>query len=235
MGVPTDPYYGGGGGGGGGGTPLPSTNAPKASAIFRNQNMIAENWNVLENMIEKIIEICMGGQLYNGLKKALNGKKLTIQFTSGSGSSFGFDGSTSGITLSTQMESNHLFHEMWHAYQAYQETAETYKNSLLNLEIEAHYAQYLYLKSLPEFANSKWEAGYQRVERLIAVKNIDRFFGNEEKVYDDSESFLDIYLQYSVGKIFKEEEAYKNCSFDESRFGFSNFKNLTQIIKDCLK
>ena len=41
--------------------------APKAQAIFRNSNMTEQNWNVIENMLEKIVESCMGQNLYNGL------------------------------------------------------------------------------------------------------------------------------------------------------------------------
>ena len=49
------------------------------------------------------------------------------------------------------MESNHLMHEMFHAFQAYQETTNTYVNAQMNLEIETHYAQYLYVRKLPEY------------------------------------------------------------------------------------
>lgn len=58
-------------GGTGGGSSVPSL-APKAQAIFRNSNMIDANWRVLENMIEKIIENCMGRNLYNGLLEKMN-------------------------------------------------------------------------------------------------------------------------------------------------------------------
>lgn len=49
------------------------------------------------------------------------------------------------------------FHEMMHAYRAYQETTASYKESTLNGEIEAWYAQYLYTSNLPEYKDSKWE------------------------------------------------------------------------------
>ena len=46
-----------------------SSVAPMAQSIFRNSNMIDENWKVIERMIEKITATCMGQNLYNGLKQ----------------------------------------------------------------------------------------------------------------------------------------------------------------------
>ena len=62
------------------------------------------------------------------------------------------------------MESNLLFHEMWHAYQAYQETPSSYVNSLLNLDIEAHYAQYIYIYS--RCLNIVKVSGKRDIERI---------------------------------------------------------------------
>jgi hypothetical protein len=84
-------------------------------------------------------------------------KPLTIQFSNGTDGLFSGNGTTAGITLGHQMESNQLFHEMMHAYRAYQETPSSYKGSDLNGEIEAWYAQYLYTSRLPEYPGSKWE------------------------------------------------------------------------------
>lgn len=134
-GFPSDiPVEGDGGSGGGGnsGSSSPGGDnndntsdsgvAPKAQAIFRNSNMTEQNWNVIENMLEKIIENCMGQNLYNGLVEKLNGSTLSIQFVNTDYSSFHFVNGTSGIKLSSQnVESNHLIHEMFHAFQAYRE------------------------------------------------------------------------------------------------------------------
>lgn len=38
--------------------------------------MTEANWKVIERMLDKIMEDCMGQALYNGLKSALNGKLL---------------------------------------------------------------------------------------------------------------------------------------------------------------
>ena len=130
---------------------------PRAKAIFRNSNMTEENWIIIENMLDKIVEDCMGEALYNELANLLNGKTLSIQFGASTTGSFGYQGESTGICLGRQMESNQLFHEMMHAYRAYQETLSSYNDSMLNGEIEAWYAQYLYTSRLPEYPGSKWE------------------------------------------------------------------------------
>lgn len=218
-------------GGTGGGSAVPSL-APKAQAIFRNSNMIDANWKVLENMLEKIIKDCMGQNLYNGLKQKLNGNTLTIQFQNDKGSSFNYQ--TGAIKLSSiNMESNHLFHEMFHAYQAYQETMETYKNSRLNLEIEAHYAQYLYLKKLPEYPGSKWHGAYVVDDRHKSISELEWYINSKGELYDYSTTeILDAHIE-DVVEYFHETTDYKGFKFDESQKGLSIFENLNVLTKGC--
>jgi hypothetical protein len=112
--------YTGGGGGGDTSSDAATPTTSKAKKIFRNSNMTEANWEKLEEMIEKIMEHCLGEALYNHIVYSLNGQTVTIQFNDAAQGS-GFNTSTGGISLSDNMESNHLFHEMWHLYQAYQE------------------------------------------------------------------------------------------------------------------
>lgn len=51
---------GGDGNIGGGGSTSGSNVAPKAKAIFRNSNMTSSTWGVVEDLLDKIIEDCMG-------------------------------------------------------------------------------------------------------------------------------------------------------------------------------
>jgi hypothetical protein len=117
--------------GSGGGSATPASVAPNATKIFRNSNMSLENWKAIERMLKKIMDDCLGLGLYNGLDAALGNNTLTIQFGDANGFSFG-DG-TAGITLDMSFESNRLFHEMWHVYQAYQETSPTFEQAKSNL------------------------------------------------------------------------------------------------------
>lgn len=206
--------------------------APMAQSIFRNSDMTADNWKVIERMIEKIIKDCMGQNLYNGLIEKLDGKTLTIQFVEGSGSSFNF--TTGDIKISIErMESNHLFHEMFHAFQAYQETQESYKNSRLNLEIEAHYAQYLYLKKLPEYLGSKWHVAYVIDDRHKSISELEWYINFKGELYDYSTTeILDAHIE-DVVEYFYETTDYKGFNFDESQKGLSIFENLNVLTKGC--
>ena len=232
-----DSGTGGGGSGNSGGSGVSSGTsiAPKAKAIFRNSNMTDENWEVIENMLDKITETCMGKNLYNGLKEKLNGNTFTIQFVNDKSSSFSFDGSTSGIKLSAEyMESNHLLHEMFHAYQAYQETSTSYQNALINLEIEAHYVQYLYLKGLKEYPNSKWEKGYKMNQRLIGIANLEDYIDGYGRLLSNiSNDYFNLYLSMALKEVFVKDKNYSNYSYDSSRYGTSNFQNLQTVTINC--
>lgn len=206
--------------------------APKAQAIFRNSNMTEQNWGIIERMLDKIIATCMGENLYNALKEKLNGNTLTIQFQNDKGSSFNYQ--TGAIKLSAiNMESNHLMHEMFHAYQAYQETQESYKNSRLNLEIEAHYAQYLYLKKLPEYPGSKWHGAYVIDDRHRSISELEWYINSKGELYDYSTTgMLDTHIEEVVG-YFHEIKEYEGFKFDENQKGLSIFENLNVLTKDC--
>ena len=240
--IPVENETGDGLGGGGGGTSSGGSgsgggsSAPLAQAIFRNSNMIDSSWSIIEKMIEKIVDDCMGQNLYNGLIDKLNGQTLSIQFVNEIGSTFHFDGNMSGIKLSLiNMESNHLFHEMFHAFQAYQETANTYINSELNLEIEAHYAQFLYLKKLPEFPGSKWSNKYATEPRHEGIALLECFVRENGMLdLDATEADLDRCMS-AIVDTFRTYPAYSSdsCGYNENRTGLSNFENIINLTKDC--
>lgn len=198
--------------------------------------MTDTNWQIIERMLEKIVKDCMGENLYNGLKEKLGGKTLAIEFTNSEGPSFFFNGETSKITLSIKnMESNHLMHEMFHAFQAYQETTNTYVNAKLNLEIEAHYAQYLYVRKLPEYPGSKWSSRYvtdKRHKRISLLETI--ILPNGLMVIGASDNELKVEMD-SVVRAFRKYPAYSedSCKYDVSRQGLSNFENLKELTKNC--
>lgn len=135
------------------------------------------------------------------------------------------------------MESNHLFHEMWHAYQAYQETVDSYKNAELNLEIEAHYAQYLYLKKLPEYPGSKWHLPYfstkEKYRRFKYIAELEWCINTKGEIHETSSiEMLNSQIE-DIVEIFHKTKSYENCIFDESRSSLSMFGNLNLLTKDC--
>lgn len=223
-----------GGGSGGGGVAPPNVIAPKAKKIFRNSNMTDQNWQIIENMLNKIIANCMGGNLYNAIVNHLDGKTLAIEFRTGSNGEFGFKNGTSKIVLGMQMESNQLFHEMWHAYQAYQETTTTWTNALLNLEIETWYAQYLYTSSLPEYKKSKWEQRDKTDPRRIQIKNIKNYVDSHGVLNSNtSQELLDDHIYNYVIPEFK-NNGYSSYNYEYSRIGTNNLNNLNKLTVNCL-
>lgn len=68
-------------GGGGGGSLSGNIKIIKAKKIFRNSKMTDDDWATLEDLINKIMETCMGENLYNGLVKILDGKTYVIEIT----------------------------------------------------------------------------------------------------------------------------------------------------------
>lgn len=212
-----------------------SNNSPKAKKIFRNSNMTEANWKVLEKMLDKILADCMGEALYNGLASFLNGQTLTIQFSNGSDGLFSGNGSTAGITLGSQMESNQLFHEMMHAYRAYQETLSSYKGSNMNGEIEAWYAQYLYTSRLPEYPGSKWEERDNTDPRRVAIKNLTNIIDNKGNIRSGaSVGELELEIANTVVPTFHENHyPADKYPFDYDRPGLENFMNLKKLTINC--
>ena len=64
-------------GGGGGGGYQPQSIAPKAKKLFTNHNMSDEEWKKLEDMLDKLTDDCMGGNLYKKLYEIQNNKTAT--------------------------------------------------------------------------------------------------------------------------------------------------------------
>ena len=133
------------------------------------------------------------------------------------------------------MESNQLFHEMMHAYRAYQETTASYKESTLNGEIEAWYAQYLYTSNLPEYKDSKWEDRDNTAPRRRRIKSLTNYIDNkgnllpgvnrtdlESKIKDDIVPTFHKY-HYTVDKY----------PFEYNRPGLENFKCINKLTINC--
>lgn len=217
----------------GGGQPSYKSAAPNAMKLFRNSSMTIQNWETIEKMIVKIINNCLGKGLYDGLATVLKDKKLIIEFNN-SGNTSWFNFSTGTISLDMTGESNRLFHEMWHAYQAYQETPKSWDKSKLNNEIEAWYAQYLYLKDLPEYSyQTHWSKIYNDTDLGKAIQNISVYI--DHKGRDNKSEYLIYSYLVGIEQLFREMPEYseKLYPFDYERGSISNFKNLRNLSHNC--
>ncbi len=211
--------------------PLETAGISDAKKIFRNSKMTDVNWKKIDDLLKKILKDCLGEALYNALINNLNGKSLVIQF--GNESSFDYTNGT--ITLDMMAaESNRLFHEMWHAYQAYNETQTSFSSSLMNQEFEAWYAQYLYISKLPEYKEgSTWYRWYNDSKIGIAVQNLKRFV-NTKGYLLQGELNLYSYLNNVMMPIFN-RSGYSQSSypFDYNRSGAENFNNFKKLSINC--
>ncbi len=196
--------------------------------IFRNSKMTEENWKEIEKMLDKIIKNCLGKGLYNGLKNSLNGKTLPIEFIPGDDSAFNY--ATGKISLSMNMENDQLFHEMWHAYQAYQETQDSYKNSLLNQEIETRYAHYLYLDAIGSKKWNEWGELDKSYKSISTLKDYITPKGNLRP--GQSTLSLESHILNNTVPLLKQIPAY-NTPFDFGNPGLGIFKNLRKLSKNC--
>lgn len=224
-------------GGGGCGTGVPvggdgSGKAEKAKQIFKNENMIDQNWETIEDMIEKLEENCMGEALYHGLVEALDGEKIHIEFIPGRSSGFSAYEGTISIGMD-YVQSNGLLHEMFHALQYYTKGKDDFNKSTLNCEIEAHYAQYLYLKSLPEFKGSYWEDIYIQFDYLKKIAHLQWSLDKSVNIINDrdfNERFQDVLKAFRETEGYSDELIYK---YDPSQSGINTFSILQKLVKNC--
>ena len=244
------PGFGGGyslefGGTDGGGNPSSGQLdgiAKMAQVIFRNSKMNEKNWEAIEKMLEKILDNCLGRGLYNGLKNVLDRKTLIIEFDTEKPSYFGFtpNKGDAGISLNTFTKSDVLFHEMFHAFQSYQETAESNAQYQLNREIETWYAQYLYAKNLPDYkAGQEYYEIINRTKLGQSIRGLEQYVDRKGNlVKDRANDELNLQLiktEHFLHQIIDNDgkNPYSKYQFDESRFGIENFKTLKKISSNC--
>ena len=96
-------------------------------------------------------------------------------------------------------------------------------------------AQYLYIKSLPEYDGSRWSKIYsQKRHGLVAqIQDYVNEYGElivSEEV--DNEILLDTQM-IVLETEFKKDSAYSSCKYDSTQIGLSNFTNLQTITKNC--
>lgn len=224
----------GGGGGGGGSAPTEITIAPYAKKIFRNLDIDDSKWQDIEDMLLKIMKNCLGKALYNGLAAALNGQTLAIQFNESENTS-SFNPVTGTISLDKTGESNRLFHEIWHAYQFHKKTNEAaYTNSKLNREMEAWYAQYLYVKSLPEYAalTGKWSV-YNDTDLGNGIRLMEKHVNHKGNLLSDE---TELYNHLAgIEMLFREIPEYSKeyYPYDYDMNPISNFINLKNLSHNC--
>ncbi len=83
-------------------------------------------WVITENMTARIMEDCLGGDLYSQLKEKVKNNKINLEFDFGKGYSYNWEEHTLHIGLE-ELEANNLLHEMFHVFQTTQEPISSFK------------------------------------------------------------------------------------------------------------
>ena len=216
-----------------------SKGAPMSKKIFKNSTFTSEQWKILEEKINEIMQECIGSSLFGKLSGLLGDKRIVIRFDESAIGNYVFDGKSSVLTINPNKDAYYLFHEMFHVYQAYGEiNKDSYKAVNLNLEFEAHFAVLRYMESNVELFNSVAYEKYIRHPIGASVNKLSSYLddhgnlkpGESEAKYKEhiSVNMVSAFRNHSKGVY--NEERYK---FDASRVGDMNFKNFRAVTKDC--
>lgn len=237
LATPKDPGKDEGGGGGGTGSATigdgTETSGKESRDIFHNNNLSEDSWTVLDKMLENIIDNCMGEALYKNIKDILAGNKINIQFVEGNESVYELYSKTLSLGIEL-LEDNILFHEMWHLYQSLKETIPSFEKAKLNMEVEAQYAQYLFLTQQSYYVGSKWQDEHTKHRIGNAMMHLNTLIDKRGELRPEANmDMLDVYLNHTVVNTFKMTPGYASYQWDENRRAISNFTNLNNLTKKC--
>lgn len=107
-------------------------------------------------------------------------------------------------------------------------------NSLLNCEIEAHLAQYMFLKKKPDY-KIKWEESYTHDKRLVKIVLINQCLTPKIQRNNEANLSLDANWDAAVDvfrkvKEYSDEKIYK---YEETSDVIKNFTLLQELVENC--
>lgn len=202
--------------------------SPKASELFYNPDMSATYWRQLEILVEEIDDDCLGGALCTALKNILGGSTIPIHVMEAPAVRFSHYDPVVGITLSRDAQSFHLFYEMMHAYLAHIQPLNT-----LNCEIEALYAQHLYLNRQIGFNGSEWERRYNSGMIFESVQKLEEILDAKGQLKSGKTTADVVQAVNKVVEALRKSIKFNGYIFDESKNGLENFNNLRILTSGC--
>ena len=230
-----------GGGGDGANTDAPTTpteqsEPPQPDEMF---NITDENEERLEELFDELLANCIGEALLKALNAVMPGShRLNIQFTNDPVASWSF--STSTITLWRDAQPDNFFHELFHAFQAYGETMATLgtiaNNPLLNLEMEARFAQYMFLRNTPRFYGSALHRVWLDDPSRRTVMELTDFLDHRGNFLPGVNIVqFDNRIRDVVMPALQAVPEHQNLNmrYDPSRIGIANFRNFRRLTIKC--
>jgi hypothetical protein len=231
----------GGGGGGGGGPAPPGTGEqrpqiPLERIFNRPNNMTDAEWRTVERLFNQVQNNCVGEALMNTMMGLLSGsQRLNIQFDDEGGNRFRMQGGT--VFLRTDATPDTFFHELFHARQAFRETPETWgtveKNPLLNLEMEARYAQYLFARQMPGFEDSALHRRWENDPSRRTVMELTDYLSSHGNLLPGAAADLDTHIRTSIMPALGAVRGHAQLMFDDSRVGIANFNSIRSLTINC--
>ena len=221
--------YGDGGGGYVGGnynnnyTPQQT---PKANQIFKNLNMTLADWQNVENMLNKITNDCLGGELYNQFNSKLGSSTFSLNYDPFAPTAT-TNGNTSTITINSLTADDTFLHEIFHGYQLYGETASTWNASTANQEVEARLAKIKYYfntygdnTQTRAIIRSGYGEGFLLLYDMLDVKGVP----------NNTSAFNTAFYNLANTIVSIDPNRY---NVDANRTPAQNLKNLQTLSKNC--
>ena len=208
-----------------------------ARGLFHNSEFTDSQWTKIGDLLEKIIRLCMGGNLYDMLFNLQKGETMYISIAEDYNGKFGHkvinNKHVIRIVLGEQLDCTQLLHEMMHAhrYLTINDTAK-YNSSRLNGEIEAKFAQLVFADTLKAIKDNTSTT----TPLTEAIKKLNRFIdykGNFIAPMTDL-SLLDFEITFAkVIEAYHSIDGYKNYQYEDRTDLLSNFENLRTISSNC--
>ena len=121
-----------------------------------------------------------------------------------------------------------MLHELMHAYQYLSRMPEFFTNSLLNQEIEAHYAQFLYLKNGNKSKHQNF-IGSKRGKTALVIYDYIKKLENNNSISENLNTFID----FNVTSVFREVDSYQNYPFIDEQGYYSTLYNVINLTQNC--
>lgn len=210
------------GGDGGGQTPPPETKpvAEYAKKLFNeDSNLTEEQWELVEKMVKKIMDDCMGGTLYN----QITGKNLNLTYNPSDPNSY-YDPNKQTITLSSLNDFPVLTQELFHVYQfnKYYVEQERWSSIEGNIEVEARIAEILL--SVRAGGKFKYDQGSEAYNMHLA--GIISFIDKNANIRD--QEMVEYYYKEAM-KVHHELDPKVLYSPND----YMDLENLRELSKNC--
>ena len=220
----------GGSGGNTGDGNSSSTTTSKAQKLLKSTTLTDAEWEILEDWLDDILKNCMGNAMYNGLVNRMGTSRWTFVIDS-TAEYDTFSGST--ITLRSLDDPYAFMHELFHGYQAYQETASTFNAATANLEVEAQLAKVMYMldgRNLDEYVEN-----FKELREDDFMNNflfLNTFLNHKGQLANSNHE--DIFMTYfqKIGLAYTESDPMYKWDYDRISFN-QNMKNIFELAKGC--